>query len=81
VGRPDAILRDRLLTPYDWRRGARAKALEQALHNRIAGDFRNSPEATPTTAIYVDGRGTAARIAQSKTGRSLKTGRKPKGKK
>jgi hypothetical protein len=35
------------------------------------------------TALRSDGMpaGKAARIAQSKTGRSLKTGRKPKGKK
>ena len=47
--------------PYDWRRGARVKALDQALQNRIAEILRSSRERSAARTTYVDGRGTKAR--------------------
>ncbi len=47
--------------PYDWRRGARAKALEHALQDRITENFRNSPKSKAVSIVYVHGRGMKAR--------------------
>lgn len=55
AGRPDNR------RPNDWHRGARAKALERALVDRITEDSRNPSKNSDLSTYYTHGRGGAAR--------------------